>query len=91
MPRRAPIVGRIESGLPPTADIVQHGLYVEFGPSADLARQSNSLPHEDKTPLLRVAQWVACAPCGLERIDFKYNTQRLRWAIDGSIQERSRE
>jgi hypothetical protein len=39
-----------------------------FGPSADLAGQSNSLAHEDKTPLLRVAQWVACAPCGLERM-----------------------
>jgi hypothetical protein len=30
--------------------------------------KANSLAHEDKTPLLRVAPWVACASCGLERI-----------------------
>jgi hypothetical protein len=35
---------------------------------ADLAQQSSSLAHEDKTQLLRVAPWVGCAPCDLERI-----------------------
>jgi hypothetical protein len=54
--------------LTPIPDIGADIVFRRFGPSADLARQIKSLAHEDKTPPLRVAPWVACAPCGLERI-----------------------
>jgi len=37
------------------------------GPSANLARQSNSLAQEDK-PAAAARCTVVCAPCGLERL-----------------------
>jgi hypothetical protein len=53
---------------PAKADMPGSPSDVAEGPIADLARQSISLAHEDNRQLLRVAQWVVCGPCGLERI-----------------------